>query len=70
MTNFFHTHVHSEFSCLDGMADITRMAEKVAKLKQPALLAIMTFFHTHDHGNMRKSWCFSTLLFSTKPVGK
>ena len=45
MTNFFHTHVHSEFSCLDGMADITRMAEKVAKLKQPALALT-------DHGNM------------------
>ena len=45
MTYFFHTHVHSEFSCLDGMADISRMAEKVASLKQPALALT-------DHGNM------------------
>jgi len=45
MTYFFHTHVHSEFSCLDGMADIYRMVEKVASLKQPALSLT-------DHGNM------------------
>ena len=45
MTYFFHTHVHSEFSCLDGMADISRMVEKVASLKQPALALT-------DHGNM------------------
>jgi len=45
MTYFFHTHVHSEFSCLDGMADISRMVEKVASLNQPALALT-------DHGNM------------------
>ena len=45
-SSFFHTHVHSEFSCLDGMADIRTMAEKTANyLKQPALSLT-------DHGNM------------------
>lgn len=48
-SSFFHTHVHSEFSCLDGMADIQRMAEKVAKFKQPALALT-------DHGNMSGSF--------------
>lgn len=45
MTNFFHTHVHSEFSCLDGMASIAEMAKKASKFKQPALTLT-------DHGNM------------------
>jgi len=48
-SNFFHTHVHSEFSCLDGMADIRTMAEKVKSLKQPALALT-------DHGNMSGSF--------------
>ena len=45
MTNFFHTHVHSEFSCLDAMSDINVMAAKAAKFNQPALAIT-------DHGNM------------------
>ena len=49
MSNFFHTHVHSEFSCLDGMADISAMAAKEKKFEQPALAIT-------DHGNM--SGCF------------
>ena len=46
---FFHTHVHSEFSCLDGMADIDVMAAKAAKLGQPAIAIT-------DHGNMSGSF--------------
>ena len=42
---FFHTHVHSEFSCLDGMADIGRMVAKAAQLGQPGIALT-------DHGNM------------------
>ena len=49
MSNFFHTHVHSEFSCLDGMADISAMAAKAKKFEQPALAIT-------DHGN--RSGCF------------
>jgi DNA polymerase III subunit alpha len=44
-SSFFHTHVHSEFSCLDGMASIADMAEKVKRFNQPALALT-------DHGNM------------------
>ena len=42
---FFHTHVHSEFSCLDGMADIPTLVSKAAKLGQPGIALT-------DHGNM------------------
>ena len=49
MTNFFHTHAHSEFSCLDGMADIATMAAKAEQFGQPGLAIT-------DHGNM--SGCF------------
>lgn len=48
-SHFFHTHVHSEFSCLDGMASIADMAEKVQKFNQPALALT-------DHGNMSGSF--------------
>ena len=46
---FFHTHVHSEFSCLDGMADIEVMAAKAAKLGQQGIAIT-------DHGNMSGSF--------------
>lgn len=42
---FFHTHVHSEFSCLDGMAHIPTLVQKAAKMGQPAISLT-------DHGNM------------------
>lgn len=42
---FFHTHVHSEFSCLDGMADVSRLVAKAASLNQPGISLT-------DHGNM------------------
>lgn len=48
-SNFFHTHVHSEFSCLDGMASIADMATKAKKFGQPALALT-------DHGNMSGSF--------------
>lgn len=48
-SNFFHTHVHSEFSCLDGMASIADMAEKASRFKQPALTIT-------DHGHMSGSF--------------
>jgi|APSaa5957512535_1039671.scaffolds.fasta_scaffold02798_7 DNA polymerase III subunit alpha len=47
--SFFHTHVHSEYSCLDGMADISTMVDKAVRFKQPGLAIT-------DHGNM--SGCF------------
>lgn len=42
---FFHTHVHSEFSCLDGMANIDTLVAKAAQLGQPGIALT-------DHGNM------------------
>ncbi len=42
---FFHTHVHSEFSCLDGMADIPTLVDKAQRMGQPAI-------GITDHGNM------------------
>jgi len=45
MSNFFHAHVHSEFSSLDAISDIDSLAAKAAKMKQPAMALT-------DHGNM------------------
>ena len=42
---FFHTHVHSEFSCLDGMASIPEMVAKASSMGQPGM-------GITDHGNM------------------
>lgn len=42
---FFHTHVHSEFSCLDGMADVEELVAKAAAYGQPGI-------GLTDHGNM------------------
>jgi DNA polymerase III subunit alpha len=47
-SNFFHAHLHSQFSTLDGMSDVRRMVRKAARLDQPA--ASLT-----DHGNMAGS---------------
>lgn len=42
---WFHTHVHSEFSCLDGMSKVDRLVAKAAANGQPAI-------GLTDHGNM------------------
>ena len=47
--SWFHTHAHSEFSCLDGMADIDAMVAKAAAMGQPAV-------GLTDHGNMAGSF--------------
>jgi len=43
--DFAHLHVHSQFSLLDGAADIARMFDKVKENEMPALAIT-------DHGNM------------------
>lgn len=43
--SFFHTHVHSEFSCLDGMADIDTLVKKATDYGQEGIALT-------DHGNM------------------
>ena len=42
---FFHTHVHSEFSCLDGMADVPTLVAKASSMGQGGIALT-------DHGNM------------------
>ena len=42
---WFHAHVHSEFSTLDAISSVDRLAEKTAFNKQPALALL-------DHGNL------------------
>lgn len=42
---FFHTHVHSEFSCLDGMASVEDLVAKAAKYNHAGIALT-------DHGNM------------------
>ncbi len=45
MPDFVHLHLHTEYSMLDGLANIPLVVEKAAKLGMPAIA--MT-----DHGNM------------------
>ena len=42
---FFHAHVHSEYSVLDGMPKVADIVAKAAKYKQPGIALT-------DHGNM------------------
>src|SRR5919201_966220 len=35
--SFFHLHVHTEYSLLDGLSRIKPLAERAAQLGQPAL---------------------------------
>ena len=45
MSSFSHLHVHTQFSLLDGAADISNLYKKAVKDKMPALAIT-------DHGNM------------------
>ncbi len=45
MPTFSHLHVHTQFSLLDGAADISRLYKKAVEDKMPALAIT-------DHGNM------------------
>lgn len=44
-SNFFHVHLHSQFSALDGMVKVSRLVEKAKREKQPGIALT-------DHGNM------------------
>lgn len=44
-SSWFHTHVHTEFSSLDGMSSVATMVGKAKALGQPAIALT-------DHGNM------------------
>src|SRR3954468_12746236 len=45
MPTFSHLHVHTQFSLLDGAADISGLYKKAIKDKMPAIAIT-------DHGNM------------------
>jgi DNA polymerase III subunit alpha len=45
VSNFFHTHAHSHFSCLDAIQTVPDMVARAVQLKQPAMALT-------DHGNM------------------
>jgi DNA polymerase-3 subunit alpha len=45
MTDFVHLHVHSDFSLLDGAADVKGLAKKAKALD-------MKHIAITDHGNM------------------
>lgn len=45
MANFFHTHTHSEFSCLDAISSVDSLVARAKKYKQPAM-------GLTDHGNI------------------
>jgi DNA polymerase-3 subunit alpha len=44
-SSFFHTHLHSQFSTLDGMSPVENIAERIARHNQPG-------FALTDHGTM------------------
>lgn len=44
-SSFFHTHVHSRYSAVDGMTSVSRLVEKAKDEEQPALALT-------DHGYM------------------
>jgi DNA polymerase III subunit alpha len=45
MSQFSHLHVHTQFSLLDGAADISKLYKKAAEHNMPAIAIT-------DHGNM------------------
>lgn len=44
-SRFFHTHVHSEFSCLDAISSVESLVAKSVKMNQPGM-------GLTDHGNL------------------
>src|SRR5579862_6865488 len=43
--NFVHLHLHTDYSLLDGACDISRLMDRAAELKMPAVALT-------DHGNL------------------
>ena len=63
MSNFVHLHVHTQYSLLDGAAEISRMLQKVKELGMPAVAIT-------DHGVMYGCLKFyqQALKMGVKPV--
>ena len=61
---FSHLHVHTQYSLLDGAANIDSLFKKAAKHNMPALAIT-------DHGNMFGAFDFVNQAWkNTKVVGK
>ena len=43
--NFVHLHLHTDYSLLDGACEISRLVDRAAELKMPAVAVT-------DHGNL------------------
>lgn len=59
MSQFSHLHVHTQFSLLDGAADIPKLFKKAADDNMPALAIT-------DHGNMFGAFKFVAQAYKTK----
>jgi len=57
--NFSHLHVHTQFSLLDGAADIKSLYKKAMASNQPALAIT-------DHGNMFGAFQFVAEAYNNK----
>jgi DNA polymerase-3 subunit alpha len=64
MSQFSHLHVHTQYSLLDGAANIGSLYKKAAKDNMPALAIT-------DHGNMFGAFEFVAQAWkNTKVIGK
>jgi DNA polymerase-3 subunit alpha len=64
MSQFSHLHVHTQYSLLDGAANISSLFDKAAKDKMPAVAIT-------DHGNMFGAFEFVSQAWKkTKVIGK
>ena len=57
--NFSHLHVHTQFSLLDGAADIKKLYAKARENKMPAIAIT-------DHGNMFGAFQFVAEAYKNK----
>jgi DNA polymerase-3 subunit alpha len=59
MTKFSHLHVHTQFSLLDGAADIEKLYKKAIQDNMPAMAIT-------DHGNMFGAFEFVAEAYKNK----
>jgi DNA polymerase-3 subunit alpha len=61
--NFVHLHLHTDYSLLDGACEISRLMERAAELKMPAVAVT-------DHGNLFAAVKFyhTALTYGIKPI--
>ncbi len=55
-SNFVHLHLHTDYSLLDGACEISRLMDRAAELKHPAVAVT-------DHGNL-----FGAVKFHTEAI--